>query len=132
MAIPDARVKAYENLFKSHRDAGPISLFQDVPRYQSRKGFGDSLRVLVRRIHPNAHNVGRSALSAMYDAHEQVASFKDSLTSAVRPATNAAMHGPLSQIEKEQHRSGRKRCRKHKAVYKGLTATRSMPNFKNF
>ena len=49
----------------------------------------------------------------------------DTLKSAVRPATKAAIHGGLSQIDKAQQGSGGKRCRKHKTVYKGHKAKRS-------
>ena len=68
MAIPDARVKAYVNLFNSQTGGGPIAVFQGLPRYQSGKGFGDFFRGLVLRILPIALNVGKSALPAMSDA----------------------------------------------------------------
>ena len=41
MAIPDARVVAYTNLFKSQMGGGAIAVYQGMLRYQSRKGFGD-------------------------------------------------------------------------------------------
>ena len=90
MAIPDARVMAYTNLFKSQM-GGAIAVYQGMPRYQSGKGFGDFFRGLLRRILPIALNVGKSALSAMSDAQEQGASFSDTLNSAVRPATKASI-----------------------------------------
>ena len=105
MAIPDARVMAYTNLFKSQMGGGAIAVYQGMPRYQSGKGFGDFFRGLLRRILPIALNVGKSALSAMSDAQEQGASFSDTLKSAVRPATKAAIHGALSQIDKAQQGS---------------------------
>ena len=132
MAIPDARVMAYTNLFKSQMGGGPIALFQGLPRYQSGKGFGDFFLGLLRRILPIALNVSKSALSAMSDAQEQGASFKDTLRSAVRQATKAAIHGALSQIDQAQQGSGRKRGRKHKTVYKGHKAKRSKPIIYNF
>ena len=132
MAIPDARVMAYTNLFKSQMGGGAIAVYQGMPRYQSGKGFGDFFRGLLRRILPIALNVGKSALSAMSDAQEQGASFSDTLKSAVRPATKAAIHGALSQIDKAQQGSGRKRGRKHKTVYKGHKAKRSKAIIYNF
>ena len=71
MAIPDARVKAYVNLFNSHTCGGPIAFFRELPRYQSGKGFDDFFRGLLRRLLPIALNLGKSAVSAMSDAHEQ-------------------------------------------------------------
>ena len=132
MAIPDARVVAYTNLFKSQMGGGAIAVYQGMPRYQSGKGFGDFFRGLLRRILPIALNVGKSALSAMSDAQEQGASFSDTLKSAVRPATKAAIHGTLTQIDKAQQGSGRKRGRKHKTVYKGHKAKRSKAIIYNF
>ena len=131
MAIADARVVAYTNLFKSQMGAGAIAVYQGMPRYQSGKGFGDFFRGL-RRILPIALNVGKSALSAMSDAQDQGASFSDTLKSAVRPASKAAIHGALSQIDKAQQGSGRKRGRKHKTVYKGHKAKRSKAIIYNF
>ena len=121
MAIPDARVRAYTNLFKSQMGGGLIAVFEGLPRYQSVKGFGDFFRCLLRRILPIALNVGKSALSAMIDAQEQGASFSDTLKSAVRPATKAAIHGAIIQIDEAPQGSGRKRARKHKTVYIGDT-----------
>ena len=132
MAITDARVMAYTNLFKSQMDGEAIAVYQGMPRYQSGKGFGDFFRGLLRRILPIALNVGKSALSTMSDAQEQGASFSDTLKSAVRPATKAAIHGALSQIEHAQQGSGRKRGRKHKTVYKGHKANRSKAIIYNF
>ena len=79
-----------------------------------------------------ALNVGKTALSSMRDAQEQGASFSDTLKSAVRPATKAAIDGALSQIDKAQLESGRKRGRKHKTVYKGHKAKRSKAIIYNF
>ena len=107
MAIPDARVVAYTNLFKSQMGGRAIAVYQGMPRYQSGKGFGDFFRGLLRRILPIALNVSKSALSAMSDAQEQGASFSDTLKSAVRPATKAAIHGALSQIDQAQQGSRR-------------------------
>ena len=45
MAIPDARVMAYTNLFKSKMGGGAMAVYQGMPRYQSGKGFGDSSEV---------------------------------------------------------------------------------------
>ena len=70
MAIPDARVNVYVNLFKSLMVAGPIAVFQGLPRYQSGMGFADFFRGLLRRILPIALNVGKSALSAMNHSPE--------------------------------------------------------------
>ena len=77
MANPDARVKAYVNLFNSQMGGGPIAVFQGLPRYQSGKRFGDIFRGLLRRIIQIALNVGKWALSVMSVAQEQRASFKD-------------------------------------------------------
>ena len=132
MAIPDARVVAYTNLFKSQMGGGAIAVYQGWPRYQRGKGFGDFFRGLLRPILPIALNVGKSALSAMSDAQEQGASFKDTLRSAVRRATKAPIHGVLSQINQAQHGSERKRGRKHKTVYKGHKAKRSKAIIYNF
>ena len=132
LAIADARVAADTNLFKSQMGGGAIAIYQGLPRYQSGKGFGDFFRGLVRRILPIALNFGKSALSAMSDAQEQGASFSDTLNSAERPATKAAIHGALSQIDKAQKGSGRKRGRKHKTVYKGHKAKRSKAIIYNF
>ena len=71
MAIPDARVRAYMNIFKSQMGGGPIVVYQRLSRYQSGMGFGDFLRGLFRRILPIALNVGKSALSAMSDDQKQ-------------------------------------------------------------
>ena len=68
----------------------------------------------------------------MSDAQEQGSSFSDTLKSALRPATKAAIHGALSQIGKAQQGSGRKRGRKHKSVNKGHKAKRSKPIISNF
>ena len=92
MAIPDARVMAYTNLFKSQMGGGAIAVYQGMPPYQSGKGFGDFFRGLLRRILPIALNIGKSALSVRSDAQEHGASFKDTIRSAVRPATKAAIH----------------------------------------
>ena len=62
MAIPDARVTAYTNLFKSQMGAGAIAVYQGLPRYQSGKGFGDFFLGLLCRFLPIALNVGKSAL----------------------------------------------------------------------
>ena len=132
MAIPDARVLAYTNLFKSQMGGVAIAVYPGMPWYKSGKGFGDFFRGLLRRILPIALNVGKSALSAMSDAQEQGASFSDTLKSAVRPATKAAIHGALSQIDNAQQGSGHKRGRKHKTVYKGHKAKRSKPIIYNF
>ena len=132
MAIPDARVMAYTNLFKSQMGGGAIAVYQGMPRYQSGKGFGDFYRGLLRRILPIGLNVGKSALSAMSDAQEQGASFSDTLKSAVRPGTKAVMHGELSQIDKARQGSRRKRGRKHKTVYMGHKAKRSKAIIYNF
>ena len=132
MAIRDARVVAYTNLFKAQMGALAIAVYQVLPRYQSGKGFSDFLRGLLRRILRIALNVGKSALSAMSDAQEQVASFSDTLKSALRTATKAAIHGAFSQIDKAQKVSGRKRLRKHKTLYKGHKAKRSKAIIYNF
>ena len=58
MAIPDARVVAYTNLFKSKLGGGAIAVYQGMPRYQSGKAFGDLFRCLLRRILLIALNVG--------------------------------------------------------------------------
>ena len=102
MAIPDARVMAHTNLFKSQMGGGAIALYQRMQRYQTGKGFGDFFRGLLRRILPIALNVGKSALSAISDAQEQGASFSVALKPSVRPVTKAAIHGALSQIDKAQ------------------------------
>ena len=69
----------------------------------------------------------------MSDAHEQGASFNETLKSALRPTTKAAIHGAFSQIDKEQQQgSERKRGRKHKTVYKGHKAKPSKPIIYNF
>ena len=99
MAIPEARVVAYTNLLKSQLGGGAIAVYQRMPRYQSGKGFRYFFRGLLRRILPIALNVGKSALSAISDAQEQGASLSDTLKSAVRRATKAAIHGALSQID---------------------------------
>ena len=109
MAIPDARVMEYTNLFKSQMGGGAIAVYQGMPRFQSGKGFGDFFRGLLRRILPIALNVCKSALFAMSDAQEQGESFSDTLKSAVRTATKAAIHGALSQIDQALEGSGRKR-----------------------
>ena len=132
MAIPDARVTAYTNLFKSQMGSGAMAVYKGFPRYQSGKGFGDFFRGLLCRILHIALNVVKSALSAMIDAKEMRASFKDTLTSKIRPATKAAIHGALSQIEHAQQGSGRKRGRVHKTVYKGHKAKRKKPIIYNF
>ena len=108
MAIADARVEAYTNHFKSQMGCEAIAVYQGMPRYQSVKGFGDFFRGLLRRILPIALNAAKSEFYAKTDAQEQGASFSDSLKSAVRPATKAAIHGALSQIDKAQQGSGRK------------------------
>ena len=113
MAIPDARVVAYTNLFKSQMGGGAIAVYQGMPRYQSGKGFGDFFRGLFRRILPIALNAGKSALSGISDAQEQGPSYSDTLKSAVHPTTTAAIHGALTEIDKAQHGIGRKRGRKH-------------------
>ena len=123
---------AYTNLFKSQMGGGAIPVYQGMPRYQSRKGFGDFFKCLLRRILPIPVNVGKSALSAISVAHEQGASFSDTLNSAVRPATKAAIHGAHSQIDKAQKGSGRKRGRKHKTVNKRHKAKRSKAIIYNF
>ena len=132
MAIPDARVVAYTNLFKSQMGGGAIAVYQGMPQYQSGKRFWDFFRCYLRRILPIVLNVGKSAFSAMSDAQEQGASFPDTLKSAVRPATEAAIHGDLSQIDKAQQGSGRKRGRKHKTVYQGHKVKRSKAIICNF
>ena len=125
MTIPDARVRAYATLFKSEIAAPLIAVFHAVARYKRGRWFGDFFRGLVQRIIPIALNVCTSALSPMRDAHEQGASFKDSLISPVRPATKAAIHGAHSPIDKAQHGTGHNRGRKHKTVYKGHIGKRS-------
>ena len=116
MAIPEARVKAYEHLFTSETGGGPISLFQGLPWYQCGKVFGDFFRGLLGPIYRIAVNVGISALLAMPDALEQVSSIKDTSKSEITQALKAAIHGELSQIDGEQQGSGRKEGRKHKRV----------------
>ena len=76
MAVPDARVAAYTNLFKFQMGGAAFAVNQGLRRYQSGKGFGDIFRCLLRRILPFAVNVGKSAISAINDALEQGASFK--------------------------------------------------------
>ena len=102
MAIPDARVKACVNLINSQTGGGPIAVFQGLSRYQSGKGFDDFFRGLLRLNLPMAHNVGKSALSAMSDAMKQGASFKDTLRSAVGRATKSAIHGALILFDRAQ------------------------------
>ena len=120
------------NLFTSQRGGGPISLFKGLPRYPSGEGFGDFFQGLLRLIIPIALSVCKSALSAMSEAQDQRSSFKDTLKSAVRPATKAAIHWSLSQIDREQQVSAPKRGRKHKAVYKCHIAKRSKQIIYNF
>ena len=132
MAIREARVTAYTNVFKSQMGGGAIAVYQGLRRYQSVKGFGDFFPCLLRLIFPIALTVGKSAFSARSDAQEQGASFKDTLRSAVRPPPNAAIHGAHSQIDQAQQGSGRKRGRKHKTVYKGHKAKRSKAIIYNF
>ena len=79
MAIPDERVVAYTNLFKSQMGGGAIAVYQGMPRNQSGKGFCHLFRGLLRRIIPIALNLGKSALSARSEAQEQGASFSDTL-----------------------------------------------------
>ena len=98
----------------------------------SGKGFGDFFRVLLPAIILIALNVDKSAFSAMSHAQEQGELLTDRLKWAVRPATKAAIHGALSQIEKAQQLSGGKRVRKHKTVYKGHIAKHSKPIIYNF
>ena len=119
MAIPDARVQAYTNLFKSQMGGGDIAVYQRLSRYQNGKGFGDFFLGLLRPILLMALNVGKSALSARSDVQEQGPSFPDTLKSALRPATKTAIHGALSQIDKAQQWSGGHRGRTHKTGYKG-------------
>ena len=94
-------------------------------------GFGHFFQGLLRRIVPIALNVGKTAISAMRDAQEQVPSVKDTIKSAVRPATNAGIHRALSQIDPEQQMSDGKRGRKQKCKYKGHNAKRTKPNINN-
>ena len=70
MAIPDARVKPYVNLFNGETGVGPIAVYHVLPRDQSGKRFDDFFRGLLRRFLAIALNVGKSALSAMSDAQE--------------------------------------------------------------
>ena len=131
MAIADARVRAYTNLFKAKIGDGPIGVFQRLHRYQSGKGFGDFCRGVLRRILPIPISVGKSALSAMSDSQDHGASFPDLLKSALRLSTKAEIHGTLNQIEREQQSSGLKRKR-HKSLYNGHKAKRRKLIIKNF
>ena len=131
MKIPDARGMEYVNLFKSQMGGGAISLLQGLPRYQCGKGFGDFFRGLLHLILPIAFNVGKLALSQMRDAQEQMASFKDTLKSAVRAATNAAIDGRISPLDRENQGSGHKRVAKHKTGYTTHKAKRTKPIIKN-
>ena len=57
MDIPDTRVVAYTNIFKSEMGCGAIAVYQGLPRFLSGKGFGDFFPSLLRRIVPIVLNV---------------------------------------------------------------------------